>query len=114
MKDYDSQVEIVTDKKEASPQVRFKYVYIPCDVSEPMEEREMVTTKVVCVCVCMCVVRVCACVCVCVRARVCVRACVCVCVWVCVIMCVCVAKKRQASGGCDLSYARTTRKICLE
>ena len=87
MKDYDSQVEIVTDKMEASPQVRFKYVYIPCDVLEPMEEREMVTTKVVCVCVLCVFVYVCACAYVC----------------VCVIVCMCVPKKRQASGGCYLS-----------
>ena len=38
-------VNIVTDPAEPSPEVRFKYVYIPCDESAPMEEREMVTTK---------------------------------------------------------------------
>ena len=32
------EVEIVTDKKELSPEVRFKYVYIPCDISAPIEE----------------------------------------------------------------------------
>ncbi len=79
MKDYDSQVEIVTEKKEASPHVRFKYVYIPCDVSEPMEEREMVTTKVVCECV------------------LCVFVCVCACAYVCVCDCVCVCGKIEAS-----------------
>ena len=32
------QMEVVTDKKEPSPEVRFKYVYIPCDMSQPVEE----------------------------------------------------------------------------
>jgi len=38
VKDYDSQVDIVTDQIEPSPEVRFKYVFIPHDVDEPMEE----------------------------------------------------------------------------
>ena len=34
----ESAMDIVTDKKEPSPEVRFKYVYIPCDMSAPIEE----------------------------------------------------------------------------
>ncbi|MGB1599973.1 MAG: hypothetical protein ACPIOQ_44905 [Promethearchaeia archaeon] len=37
-----SDVNIVTDAAEPSPEVRFNYVFIPADMNAPMEEREMV------------------------------------------------------------------------
>ena len=37
-----SDVNIVTDAAEPSPEVRFNYVFIPADINAPMEEREMV------------------------------------------------------------------------
>ena len=36
--DENGQVDVVTDQKQPAPEVRFKYVYIPCDMSQPVEE----------------------------------------------------------------------------
>ena len=45
------QMEVVTDKKEPSPEVRFKYVYIPCDMSQPVEEVSSAPGPLLCPCV---------------------------------------------------------------